>query len=170
MQSGIDLGDDPFAGDINFGLFANETGGKLFYNSNNVDMEINPRQQQMIKLAEAVHSTIPFDALSVSLSSMVRHPDTRTAEFTVELKSKNLTFEPSEGGKGIAQLIVAASLNQYGNILASRTQTVTLVAREAVDAAPAIEAPRPELKHRPESYDSSPTTYGSLTKSAEGPD
>jgi hypothetical protein len=116
----------------------------------------------------------------------------------VELKSKNLTFEPSEGGKGIAQLIVAAaSLNQYGNILAPRTQTVTPAAhslnpaqlpevaspfpftlrvprktrrvrviiqaedggrlgsaeidRKTVDAAPAIETPRPELKHRPES-------------------
>jgi len=83
----------------------------------------------MIKLAEAVKSTIPFDSLTVRLSGVVRHPDTRTAEFTVELKSKNLTFEPSEDGKGVAQLIVAAaSLNQYGNILASRTQTVTLIA------------------------------------------
>jgi hypothetical protein len=184
MQAGIDIGDDPFAGDVNFGLFANETGGKLFYNRNDLDGEmkeseqigsqyytltyqpqnlepdgrfrrvrvtlrdpdlravtkagyyapdahasIDPRQQEMIKFAEAVQSTIPFDALQVSLSGVVRHPDTGTAEFTVELKSKNLTFEPSEDGKGIAQLIVAAaSLNQYGNILASRRQTVTLVA------------------------------------------
>jgi VWFA-related protein len=260
MQSGIDLGDDPFAGDINFGLFANETGGKLFYNSNNLDMEIkesermgaqyytltyqpqnfdpdgkfrrvrvtlrnpdlravtkagydapdahapiDPRQQQMIKLAEAVQSTVPFDSLKVSLSGVVRCPDTRTAEFTVELKSKNLTFEPSDDGKGVAQLIVAAaSLNKYGNILASRTQTVTLVAhslypaqlpevasqfpfmlrvprttqrmrviiqaeergrlgsaeidRKTIDAAPTIETPRPELKQRPRTYDSSPPT------------
>ena len=162
MQSGIDIGDDPSAGDINFGLFANETGGKLFYNSNNVDMEIeesermgaqyytltyqpqnfdpdgkfrrvrvtlrnpdlravtkagyyapdahapiDPRQQQMIKLAEAVQSTVPFDSLNVGLSGVVRHPDTRTAEFTVELKSKNLSFEPSDEGKAMAQLIVA---------------------------------------------------------------
>lgn len=184
-QAGIDLGeDDPFAGDINFGLIANETGGKLFYNRNNVDMEIkeseemgseyytltyqpqkvdpdgkfrrvrvtlrnpnlravtkagyyapdahapsNERQQQMIKLAEAVQSTIPFDSLNLSLSGVVRHPDSRTADFTVEVKSRNLRFEPSEDGTGIAQLIVAAaSLNQYGNILASRIQTVTLVA------------------------------------------
>ena len=184
-QAGIDLGeDDPFAGDINFGVFTNETGGKLFYNRNNVDMEIkeseqmgsqyytltyqpqnvepdgkfrrvrvtlrnpslrvvtkagyyapdahapiNERQQRMIKLAEAVESTIPFGSLNLSLSGVVRHPDTRTAEFTVEVKSKNLRFEPAPDGTGIAQLIVAAaSLNQYGNILASRTQTVTLVA------------------------------------------
>lgn len=260
-QAGIDLGeDDPFAGDINFGLFANETGGKLFYNRNNVDMEIkeseqigsqyytltyqpqnvdpngrfrrvrvtlrNPnlravtkagfyapdahapidaRHQQMIKLAEAVQSTIPFDSLNLSLSGVVRHTDTTTADFTVEVKSKNLRFEPSEDGTGIAHLIVAAaSLNQYGNILASRTQTVTLVAHSldpaklpdvisrfpfmlrvprktrrvrviiqavddgrigsaeidqtSFDAAPATETPRPELKQRPGTYDSSPPT------------
>lgn len=184
MQAGIDIGDDPFAGDVNFGLFANETGGRLFYNHNNLDTEIkeseqmgaqyytltyqpqnlnpdgkfrrvrvtvrnpdlrvvtragyyaadahapfDPRQQQMIKLAEAVQSTIPFDSLDVGLSGVLRHPDTQTAELTVEVKSKNLTFEPSGDGMGAAQLIVtAASLNQYGNILASRIQTVTLVA------------------------------------------
>jgi hypothetical protein len=70
---------------------------------------LDPRQQQMIKLAEAVQSTIPFVALNVSLSGVVRHPDTRTAEFTVELKSKNLSFEPSDDGKGVARLIVARS-------------------------------------------------------------
>jgi hypothetical protein len=184
MQAGIDIGDDPFAGDVNFGLFANETGGRLFYNHNDLVREIkeseqmgaqyytltyqpqnlnpdgkfrrvrvtlrnpdlrvvtragyyaadahapiDPRQQQMIKLAEAVQSTIPFDSLNLSLSGVVRHPDTQTAEFTVEVKSRNLTFEPSGDGMGTAQLIVtAASLNQYGNILASRIQTVTLVA------------------------------------------
>lgn len=32
--------DDPFAGDINFGMLSNETGGKLFYNRNDVDKEI----------------------------------------------------------------------------------------------------------------------------------
>jgi VWFA-related protein len=187
MEAGIDITDDPFAGDINFGLFAKETGGKLFYNHNDVDKEmkesqqmgahyytltyqpqnfdpngkfrlvrvalrnpelrvvtkagyyapdahapIDPRQQQMIKLAEAVESTIPFDALSVRLSGVVRHPDTGSAEFTVELQSKNLIFEPSEDGQSIARLIVvAASLNQDGDILASRRETVTLVAHSS---------------------------------------
>ncbi len=84
---------------------------------------------QSFTLAEAVQSTIPFDSLNLSLSGLVRHTDTRTANFTVEVKSKNLRFEPSEDGTDIAQLIVtAASLSQYGNILASRMQTVTLVA------------------------------------------
>lgn len=184
MESGIDIGDDPFAGDVNFGLFANETGGKLFYNRNFLDTEIeeseqmgsqyytltyqprdihpdgrfrrvrvtlrnrnlravtkagyyapdahapiDPRHQQMIKLAEAVESTIPFDALDVSISALARHPDSQTAEFTVQLKSANVSFQPADDGKSMAKLIVAAaSLNQYGNILASKTETVTLLA------------------------------------------
>jgi VWFA-related protein len=37
--------DDPFSGDINFGVFVNETGGKLFYNRNDVNTEINEAQQ-----------------------------------------------------------------------------------------------------------------------------
>ena len=37
----VDPGDsDPFAGDINFGVFVNATGGKLFFNRNDVDAEI----------------------------------------------------------------------------------------------------------------------------------
>jgi VWFA-related protein len=259
MQAGVDLNeDDPFAGDINFGLFANETGGKLFYNRNNLDAEIkeseqigsqyytltyqpqptepdgefrrvrvnvrNPnlravtkagyyapdahapideRHQQMIKLAEAVQSNIPFKSLDLMLSGVVYHPDTQTVEFTVELKSKNLMFESSEDGRIVAQLMAtAASLNQYGDILASRTHTVTLVAhsldpaklpdvasrfpfavrvprktrrvrlilqavdggrlgsaeidQNAIDAAPAMDTPRPELKHRPGADDRSP--------------
>jgi len=46
MAAGIDLGDsDPFAGDINFGTFVNETGGKLFYNRNDIDSEMKRVQK-----------------------------------------------------------------------------------------------------------------------------
>ena len=37
--------DDPFAADINFGIFVNETGGKLFYNRNDVDALIGRSQK-----------------------------------------------------------------------------------------------------------------------------
>lgn len=41
MDANADLGDDdPFMQGINFGVFANETGGKLFYNRNDVDEEM----------------------------------------------------------------------------------------------------------------------------------
>jgi VWFA-related protein len=183
MEAGIVIGDnDPFSGDINFGLFANETGGKLFYNRNDVDAEIersqelgsnyytltyqpgsvepdgkfrrirvtmrdpslhvitkagyfapdkkaiiNDRQQQMIKLANAVQAAIPFESLSVSVANVVRHPDSRTAEFTVTLESKNLDFLPAENGMDSALLIVAAaSLNSDRYILASRVQHTAL--------------------------------------------
>ena len=36
--------DNPFAQDINFGVFVNETGGKLFYNRNDVDAEMQRSQ------------------------------------------------------------------------------------------------------------------------------
>ncbi len=46
MSADVDLRDDsdPFAGDINFGVFVNETGGKLFYNRNDVNREIAQSQ------------------------------------------------------------------------------------------------------------------------------
>jgi len=38
MDADADIGDvDPFSGEINFGVFANETGGELFFNRNDVD-------------------------------------------------------------------------------------------------------------------------------------
>jgi hypothetical protein len=102
---------------------------KAGYYAPDTHAPIDPRQQQMIKIADAVESTIPFDAFDVSLSDVVRHPHSQTAEFTVQLKSKNLSFQPSDDGKSAAKFFVAAaSLNQYGSILASRTETVTLLA------------------------------------------
>jgi VWFA-related protein len=166
MEADADIGDndnDPFAGDINFGVLVNETGGKLFFNRNDVDAEIarsqqmganyytltyqpqqgdqngkfrrirvvlrdrnlravtkagyfapdehapiNPRQQSIMKLAEAAQSTIPLTALDVRLANVQRHPDTGTAEFTVQLMSKNIRFLPTENGKYAANLALAA--------------------------------------------------------------
>jgi VWFA-related protein len=46
MDADSSIGDDePFSGDINFGLFVNETGGKLFYNRNDIDNEIRRSEQ-----------------------------------------------------------------------------------------------------------------------------
>jgi len=45
-EAGIDIGDDdPFAGNINFGVFVNETGGKLFYNRNDINTEIKQSEE-----------------------------------------------------------------------------------------------------------------------------
>ena len=187
MDAGVNIGDDdPFAGDINFGVFVNETGGKLFYNRNDVDNlikqsqrlgsdyytltyqphdvdpdgkfrrirvtlrnrnlrvltkagyfapdrnePVDPQQQTMIKLAEAARSTIPLTALDMNISDVVRHPDTRTAEITVQLKGKNLDWQATDDGRSTADLILAeASLTGDKNILASKTEKVTIFSTE----------------------------------------
>jgi len=85
----------------------------------------------MIKLGEAAQSTIPFNALDVSLSNIVRHPDSQTAEFTVQLKSKNVIFLPTDDGRNTANLILAAaSLNKDGRFLASRIHPLTLLTQD----------------------------------------
>jgi VWFA-related protein len=46
MDSSVDLGDgDPFMDEMNFGLVANETGGKLFFNRNDVDSEMRESER-----------------------------------------------------------------------------------------------------------------------------
>jgi VWFA-related protein len=46
MDSYVDLGDgDPFMDQVNFGLVVNETGGKLFYNRNDVDEEMRESER-----------------------------------------------------------------------------------------------------------------------------
>lgn len=184
MEADADIGDnDPFAGDINFGVLVNETGGKLFFNRNDVDAEmtrslqmganyytltyqpqlgdqdgrfrrirvnlrdrslrvvtkagyyapdkhapLDSRQQRMMTLVEAAQSTIPFSALDVGLSNLMRHPDTRTAEFTVRLGAKNVSFLPTDDGKYAANLTVAAvSLDANQEIKASRFEGITVV-------------------------------------------
>jgi hypothetical protein len=52
---------------------------------------VDPRQQTMESLAEAAQASIPFQALDLTIEDVVRHPDTRTAAFTVVLKHRNKT-------------------------------------------------------------------------------
>jgi VWFA-related protein len=185
MDADADIGDDePFSGDINFGLFVNETGGKLFYNRNDIENEISrseqlgseyytltyqphngnaddkfrrirvtlrdphlhavtkvgyfgpdkkatvdPRQQAMINVTEAAQSTVPFTALDMKVFAMARHADTRSAEISVQLATKNLGWLPTENGKSSVNLILAAmSLNANRDVLASKIETVTQLA------------------------------------------
>lgn len=177
MDSDVDIGDDdPFSGDINFGVFANATGGKLFFNRNDVDKLIarsellgseyytltyqpqdradngkfrrirvtvrdrnlhvvtkagyfapqqyqvdDPRQQTMANLVEAAQSSIPFNALGVRVTGVVRHPDTHSAQLTVQLQASNLHWLLDDNGKNTAGLIVGAvSLSKDREVLASK--------------------------------------------------
>jgi VWFA-related protein len=184
VAAGTEIGDDdPFSGDINFGIFVNETGGKLFYNRNDVNTEIkeseelgseyytltysppegnvdgkfrrirvtlrNPnlrvvtkagyfamdkeaavghRPQALINIAEAVKSTIPFEALKVTIEDIVRHPDAGTVEFTVVLNPQNLDWRPAGEHSTVDFLLAAASLNKDRDFLATRVQDLTVVA------------------------------------------
>ena len=55
------------------------------------------------------------------------------------MKSKNLKFDPAQNGTSTAKLVVAvASLNQYGKILASTTQKLTLTANSSHPGGPEV--------------------------------
>ncbi len=197
--SQVDLRDgDPFSGDVNFGVFVNESGGKLFFNRNDVDMEIkrseemgasyytltyqpneqnangdgkfrrirvtlrnpslravtkagyfaptknqrvDPMQQTMVNLVEAAESTIPFTALHVDVTGVVRHPNARTADLALQLKSKNLNWLPESERRNSANLAIAAvSLNNDGKVVAARIENMTLSAnaRQAAQSAEAV--------------------------------
>ena len=192
MDADADIGNtDPFAGDVNFGVLVNETGGKLFFDRNDVDAEIrrsqqlgsayytltyqphdgiedgkfrrirvtlrnrnlrvitkagyfaplpgeqvDPRQQMMFNLSQAARSDLPFHALDVTIASIVRHPDTRTAELTVVLNGRNLAWQATDEGKSGAKLMLAAaSLTEQREMLSSRVENVTLL-RPAGDQTP----------------------------------
>jgi VWFA-related protein len=198
-DSYADFGDhDPFEGGINFGVFVNETGGKLFYNRNDVDQEIERSQQLgseyytlsyqpqdvkaddtfrrirvtlrdrnlhaltkagyfalgrvrvtlgqpgMIAVAQAALSTHPSQALDLTVSGVVRHPDTNTAGFTVQLKSKGLGWRVAGNGQNTADLIVeAVSLTARGDILASKVDRVTVWSEAQVASLPlTVQVPR----------------------------
>ena len=246
QQANID-NDHPFAEDINFGVFVNETGGQLFYNRNDVDAEIgrsqqlgseyytltyqprggdangkfrqirvtlrdhnlravtktgyyapdksapiDPRWQTKLDLAEAARSTVPFAALDLKVSGIVRHPENHTAEITLLLQSKGIDWQAIDDGKSSAEITLAAvSITGSQEVMASKverlflsvptqdpshlarlvthlqltvrvapkTQSVRVVAetanggrigaadldRQAIEAAPAMPAPVPQL-------------------------
>jgi VWFA-related protein len=175
-------GQDPFAGDASVRGFVKETGGKIFFNRNDIGEEIERSEelgseyytltyqphdgdldgmfrhvrvtlrdpnlvaitkagyfapqrntavdhgrQTMINLAEAARSTIPFTAVDVKVSGLVQHPDSRTIEFTVQLKSKDLGWQPRDNGNLAASLILEAeSLSGSKHVLASKLEKVNL--------------------------------------------
>ncbi len=219
LQADAGIGNnDPFAGDINFGTIVNETGGKLFFNRNDIDMEIaesehegaeyytlsyqpheiepdgkfrhirvtlrdpnlravtkagyyapekdaplHPRQEALDKLIEAALSTIPFNALDVHLFGVVRHPDTRTAEFTVMLASKvehvTLEVEPAK----LDRVPQVATQFRVAIRVPDKTKSVRVAMesddggrigaaelnRKSIDAAPEAPTAEPQLNPQP---------------------
>jgi VWFA-related protein len=176
--------DHPFAENINFGVFVNETGGQLFYNHNDVDAEIgrsqqlgseyytltyqphggdadgkfrqirvtlrdhnlravtktgyyapdrnapiDPRWHTKLNLAEAARATVPYAALDLKISGIVRHPENHTADITLLLQSKGIDWQAIGNGKSSAEItLAAASVTANQDIVASKVQTLYLSA------------------------------------------
>jgi VWFA-related protein len=178
---------DPFAGNINFGLFADETGGKLLYNRNDVSTEMkeseamgseyytltyqphggddngrfrrirvtlrnadlkvvtrdgyyapdrnaapDPRVEATHRLVEAERATTPFDAVQLTVSNVVRHPETESADFTVRFPAASVAWTANADGSSSTNLMVAtASLNGDRRILSAKVTTMTMAAHTA---------------------------------------
>ena len=177
--------DDPFGGEVNFSAIAQDTGGRLFYNRNDIDGELkeseelgseyytltyqpqggddngrfrrirvtvrdpnlrvvtrdgyyapdknapqNPRLEAMHRLAEAERATVTFATLPVSVSNIVRHPDTESADFTVRLPAGDLTWTAATDGNSTANLMVAtAGLGGDRTILTAKVAQATVATR-----------------------------------------
>jgi VWFA-related protein len=183
MSADMQIGDDdPFSGDVNFGVFVNETGGQLFYNRNDLDKLIrtsvelgshyytltyqppesiangkflrvrvamrnpalhaltkagyfspdkgqptDPRIDALYNIAEAVQTNVPFTGLGVTVDKIVRHHDTNSAEFTVDVSMKNADWKPrATGGSGIDIGFAGASLSGRQYVLSSKTEAFTM--------------------------------------------
>lgn len=87
----------------------------------------NPRQQTNFNLVEAAQSTIPMNALSLSIGGLVRHPDSRTISFNLNVLGRSLGWEETTKGAYAARLHVAAvSLDGSSHILTSKVETVDI--------------------------------------------
>ena len=96
---------------------------------------VDARQASIVNISEAVRSTIPFTGMEINVSEVTRHPDTRSAEIAVLVRSKNLDWQPADDGQSTASVLVgAASRSDHGEILASKLQRVMLTA-QTQDAA-----------------------------------
>lgn len=172
---------DPRSGDFNFGVFVSETGGKVYFNRNDVDGEIarsqqmgsqyytlsyqpperdldgrfrrirvtmrnpnlravtkdgyfapdrnaspDPHWQAKMSLYEAAVSTLPYRALDLKIAGIARHPDSRTAVLTLQLKPQNLIWRKTEDGKSAINLVVAGvCLTGRRDVLSSNVEEVT---------------------------------------------
>jgi VWFA-related protein len=178
IDASAEIGDDdPFSGDVSFGVFANETGGHI---DNEIDRSLllgskyytltyaphdgdrngkfrrirvtlgnpafrvvtkagyfapdegvpsDPRQKTIMNMAEAARSVIPFAALDAEVTSVIRHPDSLTADLTLLLKGKNLDWQATQDGKSTTQLHLAtASLRADGDILSSKVERLAWTA------------------------------------------
>jgi len=100
-------------------------------------------------LTEAAMATMPFNTLDLKVTSVVRHPDARSVEITLQVADKKLAWQATDSGQSSATVIVTGvsrSVSYMGreDVLASRIAKFYLLAGSQ-DPARLAEA-KPEVR------------------------
>jgi VWFA-related protein len=89
----------------------------------------DPQLQTIFLMEQAARSTIPFSAINLTVSNVVKHPDSLTAGLTLVLKGKNILWQSADDGNSMTHVHLAtASLKANGEILSSKVQSVAWTA------------------------------------------
>lgn len=85
-------------------------------------------------LMEAAMATMPFNVLNLSVANVVRHPDARSVEVTLQVADKRLAWQTAKSGQSSTTVIVTGvsrAVSRYGgeHVLASRVAKFYLLAR-----------------------------------------
>jgi VWFA-related protein len=96
-------------------------------------------------LRDASLATVSFSALNLDVAGVVRHPDTHTAEITLQFNDKKLHWQTQDGGKSSTTVIVTAvSRSGHEDVLARRVAKFYLLA--ASQDAEKLTGAKPEVK------------------------
>ena len=96
-------------------------------------------------LRDASLATVSFSALNLNVAGVVRHPDTHTAEITLQLNDKKLHWQAAENGKSSTTVIVTAvTRSGHEDVLAMRVAKFYLLA--ASQDAEKLSGARPQVK------------------------
>jgi hypothetical protein len=100
---------------------------KAGYFSPDKGQPTDPRVDALYNIAEAVQTNVPFTGLGVTVDKIVRHHDTNSAEFTVDVSMKNADWKPrADGGSGVDIGFAGASLSGRHYVLSSKTEAFTM--------------------------------------------
>jgi VWFA-related protein len=100
---------------------------KTGYYAPDKNAPINPSGPRKIDLAEAARSTVPFSALNLKVSGIVRHPDNATADISLLLQSKGIDWQAIDNGRSSAEITLAAvSITGEHVVMASKVERLFL--------------------------------------------
>jgi VWFA-related protein len=109
------------------------------------------QSSELVSLADAAQSTIPYSTLKMTVRNLVRHPDSGTVQFTIALKSSRLLWNRAKDETSTTDAAFAAvSLSKQRNILASSLKMLTITAHtQNPKLLPATLTPVPITVHVP---------------------